>query len=203
MQVQASFGDEHRIHLKSEVFSFSMQELYIHLFEYPEHNIDLEQWQHKNVMLHGALHDQLLSGTECSVCTASRLWQDQRWKRGGWAFKAVSALWDLTVNTIHKLGIGWRAWRHIPVVSVARSLPPKLQMEVIPRDQVQELPGGVFKWGSYRTDPGTESLDAALACLNPRWHEDRVRHIGIIREAENQQSQRQQKLPGDQLVLRQ
>ena len=76
-------------------------------------------------------------------------------------------------------------------------------MEDIPRDQVQELPGGVFKWGHYQTDPGTESLDAAWACLNQRWREDRVRRIGIFREADHQQSQRRQKHPGDKLVLRQ
>ena len=203
LQVQARFGDEHRIHLESEGENLSMLELYIHLFEYPEHNADLEQWRRKNAILHSALHDKLLSANECSVCAGSRLRQDTRERRPDWSFKAVGALWDLTVSTIDEHGTGWQAWRHTPVVSVPRSLPPKLQMEVIPRDQVQELPGGVFKWGRYQTDPGTESLDAALLALTLRWNADRVRRIGILQEANEQQRQRPQKRPGDKLTLRQ
>ena len=115
----------------------------------------------------------------------------------------LGLLWHLTVNTIREHGIGWQVWRHKPVLSVPRSLPPKLQMEDIPRGQVQELPSGVFKWGRYQTDPGTENLDAALASLNSRWQEDRVRRIGVLQEADEQQRQRRQKDPGDKLVLRQ
>ena len=125
-----------------------------------------------------------------------------RKQHADWSFKAVGLLWDLTVRTIREHGIGWQVWRPTRVVSALHSLPPKLQMEDVPRDEVEELPGGVFKWGRYRTDPGTESLDAAWALLNQRWREDRAIRIGILREADEQQSQSPQKQPGDKLELK-
>ena len=102
MQVQARFGDEHRIHLESNGESFSMAELYVHLFQRLGHNADLEQWRRKNTVLHGALHEKVLSANECSVCVGSRLWQDTRYKAADWSFKAVGSLWDLTVSTDRK-----------------------------------------------------------------------------------------------------
>ena len=47
LQVQARFGDEHRIHLDSIGESFLMVELYVHLFQGLEHNADVEQWRLK------------------------------------------------------------------------------------------------------------------------------------------------------------
>ena len=65
--MQARFGDDHRIHLESEGDSFSMLELYVRLFRGLEYSADLEQWRRKNVLLHGALHQKLLSAQDCSV----------------------------------------------------------------------------------------------------------------------------------------
>ena len=61
----------------------------------------------------------------------------------------------------------------------------------------------MFKWGRYQTEQGTESLDAAWACLNLRWHEERDLRIDIQLEEDQRHSQRPQKQPGDKLVLQQ
>jgi hypothetical protein len=50
--------------------------------------------------------------------------------------------------------------------SVPWSIPAKLEMENIPEDEVQELPGGGFKWGPYKTDPSTLSREEVWAFLN-------------------------------------
>ena len=181
-----------------------MVELYVNLFQGLEHNADLEQWGRKNAVLHNALHEKLLNASECSVCAGSKLRQDTRWQRAGWSLKAVGLLWDLTASTIREHGTGWQAWRPTHIVGVQQSPPPFLQnVEDIPRDMIQELPGGVFKWGRYLTPPGTETLDAAFLDLNTRWRGDRARRIDIIREAGEQQGQRPQKQPGDKLLLQQ
>ena len=44
-----------------------MVELYVHLFQGLEHNVDREEWLRKNDLLHSALHEKLLSANECSV----------------------------------------------------------------------------------------------------------------------------------------
>ena len=197
----ARFGNEHRVHFEAEDESVSMVELYVHLFRGLEHDADLEQWRRKNAVLHNALHDKLPNAAECPVCASSRLRRDTRWPCADWSFKAIGSLWDLTARTIRQYGTGWQAWRPARMVSAMQRLPPKLLMEDIPRDQIQELPGGVFKWGQYQTNPGTENLDAAWAYLNPLWHEDRILRINLIRDADAEQSQSPQKNPGDKLTL--
>ena len=180
-----------------------MSELYANLFRVPEQIVDVDRWRRKNNALHNALHEKLIDCSSCTVCASSRLWQDSRVKHADWSFKALAALWDLTVSTILEHGTAWQAWRPTRAVRAPQSLTPSLQMENIPREEVQQLPGGVFKWGGYRTDPGTESLDAAWECLNRRWREDRNIRIDILREEDQRHSQRPQKQPGDKLVLQQ
>ena len=106
MQVQARFGDEHRIHLDAFGEGFSMVELYVHLFQGWEHKADMEQWGRKTTVLHSALHEKISRAKECSVCGGSRLWQDSRWQHSDWSFKLISLLWDLTVRTIREHGTG-------------------------------------------------------------------------------------------------
>ena len=59
------------MHLESDGESFSMVELYVHLFQGLEHNADREEWLRKNDLLHSALHDKLLSANECSVSVSN------------------------------------------------------------------------------------------------------------------------------------
>ena len=129
-----------------------MVKLYVHLLQGLEHKEGQEQWRRKSTALHNALHEKLLSARDCPVCVGCRLRQDTRWQSADWNFKAVILLFDFTANTIREHGTGWQAWRPTRVDSGANSLPAKLHMEDIPRDRVQELPGGVFKWGRYQTN---------------------------------------------------
>jgi hypothetical protein len=55
-----------------------MLELYVHLFETLERNVDMEQWRCKNTALHDALHWKLPNAKACPVCEGSRLRQDTR-----------------------------------------------------------------------------------------------------------------------------
>ena len=119
----------------------SMSELYANLFRVPEQIVDVDRWRRKNNALHNALHEKLIDCSSCTVCAASRLWQDSRVKHADWSFKALAALWDLTVSTILEHGTAWQAWRPTRAVRAPQSIPPKLPMEDIPRDQVQQLPG--------------------------------------------------------------
>ena len=129
---------------------------------------------HELEAVHVAVRQKVAQRELCPVCAGARLWQDARWHGQDWNFGAVRLLWEAVVDTINQYGTGWSAWRPVFKAEVQRSLPPKLQMENIPLDQVEELPEGVFKWGRYRTDPGTESLEVAWACLNQWWQEDRA-----------------------------
>ena len=60
--------------------------------------------------------------------------------------------------------------------------PLKLRIESIPIDKVQEMPGGVFKWGQYKTAANTESLEAGWESLNRQWQQDRQIRISVWRD---------------------
>ena len=143
-----------------------MMHLYVRLFHAPEQGLQLEQRRRELVAVHDAVHEKVTQRELCPVCNGARLRQDVRRQGQDWNFGAVRLLWEAVVDTINQYGTGWSAWRPVFKAEVQRSLPPKLQMENIPLDQVEELPEGVFKWGRYRTEPGTESLEVAWACLN-------------------------------------
>ena len=131
-----------------------MHDLYVYLFCGLEQNSEPEQWRNVVTALHDAVHEKLPQSTQCDVCTGSRLRQDMRKKHADWNFDAVRLLWSEVVSTIEKHGVGWSAWRSMDAPTTQQPLPPTLQMENIPRDQLQELPGGIFKWGRYQTEPG-------------------------------------------------
>ena len=65
----------------------------------------------------------------------------------------------------------------------------------IPVQSVQELPGGVFKWGAYRTEPGIRNLETGWAILNEHWQNDRQVRIQTLRGGGSQNE------PGDILTL--
>ena len=67
---------------------------------------------------------------------------------------------------------------------------------------MQELPGGVFKWGSWMTGPGMESAEAGWSSLNQQWQEHRKICINLLLEMDEQTDKRSQNQPGDKLVLR-
>ena len=131
-----------------------MHDLYVYLFCGLEQNSEPEQWRNVVTALHDAVHEKLPKSTQCVVCTGARLWQDTRKKHADWNFDAVRLLWNAVVSTIDEHGVGWSAWRSMDAPTAQQPLPPTLQMENIPRDQVQELPGGIFKWGRYQTESG-------------------------------------------------
>ena len=206
VEVRARFGEDHRLHValsqKSDVeISYSMAELYAHLFQVVVQTQNLEQWRNETNALHSALHDKVVKSSDCPVCAGSRLWQDSRFEHADWDFKAVCLLWDAVVSTIQKHGTGWLAWRAREAVKSVPDLPPKLRMESIPIDQVQETPGGVFKWGQYKTEANTESLEVGWASLNQQWQQDRQIRISVLQEAAEKRDMRPQNEPGDKLVL--
>ena len=208
MEVRARFGEDHRLHValpqQSDVeISYSMTELYTHLFQDVEQTQNLEQWRNETNALHSALHDKVVNSSDCPVCAGGgRLRLDSRKRHADWEFKAVCLLWDAIVSTIQKHGTGWLAWRAREAFKSMPDLPPKLLMESIPIDQVQESPGGVFKWGKYKTEANTESLEAGWASLNQQWQTDRQIRINVLREAaEKRDMRRPQNEPGDKLVL--
>ncbi len=211
-EVGARFAEDHRVHLvlsKEPVLekSYSMLELYIHLFRGVEaHEDPQDQWRNFANALHGASHEKLQESRQCSVCKGCRLWQDSRWTHADWDFKAICLLWDAVVATVHQYGTAWSAWRPArptAAVSALPSLPPKLTMEDIPLDMVEEQAGGIFKWGKYHTEPGTQSREEGWAILNARWQDDRKVKINILQEVDDRRQQRPQNQPGDKLILRQ
>ena len=149
-EVRARFGEETCVHLvlnkqQAPCMSYSMMHLYVRLFHVPEPGAQLEQWRHELEAVHDAVHEKVTQRELCPVCAGARLWQDARWHGQDWNFGAVRLLWEAVVDTINEYGTGWSAWRPVEKAEVQRNLPPKLQMENIPLDQVEELPEGVFK----------------------------------------------------------
>ena len=71
------------------------------------------------------------------------------------------------------------------------SLPSTLAMGDIPWDEVQELPGGIFKWGPYRTEKGIQSHREGWQLLNARWQEDRQIRLNLLREVEQRTNNNQ------------
>ena len=158
-EVSSRYGENPRIELavhegKTCSGVYSMHDLYVYLFCGLEQNSEPEQWRNVVTALHDAVHEKLPKSTQCDVCTGSRLRQDKRWENTDWNFNAVRLLWTVVVSTIDKHGVGWSAWRSMDASTTQQPLPPTLQLENIPRDQLQELPGGIFKWGRYQTEPG-------------------------------------------------
>ena len=208
-EVMTRFGSDHRLHVTQRQqdvpeTSFSMGEIYSYLFQHREHSADPEQQQHVLDGIHSALHEKLTQSNTCSVCGGTRLWNDARQTRQPWTFNALCLLWDALTATIIQHGTRWSVWRAVPSTqksSEEQRLPPKLQMENIPQDQIRELRKGVFRWGSYMTDPGVKSIEEAWTILNEWWQEDREVRISVLREVEIQQTPRPQNSPGDQLVL--
>ena len=213
-EVEARFAEDHHIHLvmSQEPFSektFSMLELYTNLFRGVEGGMDdPDQWRNFANTLHGASHEKLPESSQCTICVEGRrnLRQDKRRQvELDWDFKAICLLWDTVVATVHQYGTSWSAWRAVrstATVSAVPSLPPKLTMEDVPLEQVIELPGGIFAWGSYRSAPGKQSREEGWSEINEYWRDDRQRRINIIAEADARKNQRPQNEPGEKLILR-
>ena len=210
-EVVTRFDTDHRLHVAPHQtgvpeMSLSMSEIYCCIFQHREHHADPEQRQNVLDGIHSALHEKLPQSHSCSVCCGARLWHDARPTQEAWTFNALCLLWDALVSTILQHGSGWSVWRSVQSTRESSSeqrLPPKLQMESIPQDQIQELPKGMFKWGGYKTEPGMKSKEEAWALLNQWWQEDREVRISLLREVDAQKTQRPQNSPGDKLVLRQ
>ena len=209
-EVLTRFGTEHRLHVTPRQqgvpeMSFSMGEIYSCIFQGREHCTDPEQRRHILDGIHSAIHEKLPQSHSCSVCYGAILKNDARPTHESWAFNALCLLWDALVSTILQHGTGWSVWRSVPSTrdsSIEQRLPPKLQITDIPKDQIQKMPNGLFKWGDYKSLPDMNQ-EEAYAFLNKNWQEDRERRINILREGEAKKSQRPQNSPGDKLVLRQ
>ena len=65
-----------------------------------------------------------------------------------------------------------------------RSRPSTLAMVDIPKKEVEELPGGMFEWGHYRTETGIQSHREGWQILNAQWHEDREVLLNMLLENE-------------------
>ena len=153
----------------------------------------------------GKLHEKVESSGRCPVCGehAARLWQDSRLTRADWSPTAVRLLWEAVVSTVRAYGTGWSALRVADSNIPAAALPPKLQLESIPKDQVEELPGGVYRWGRYKTEPGLSDKEEGWRILDLQWQEDRPIRINLLREVDAQQPKRPQNQPGEKVRLRQ
>ena len=95
-----------------------MWEVYQHLFKGPERISDVLKWQIVNTALHNALHGKGGSANACSTCNDLRNLQDTGRYCADWSFKALGSLWNMTVNTIHKHGSEWQAWRHSETMDI-------------------------------------------------------------------------------------
>ena len=140
-EVNSRFGDNHRLQLtpppKSKLtLDYTMFELYVHLFQtgavtQPDKPVaDIQrtrsrnqfpplhrgQWQSQTLDLHNALHDKMVSSSDCPICAESRLWQDSRRHHADWDFKSLCLLWETVVSTIQKHGTGWVAWRDREII---------------------------------------------------------------------------------------
>ena len=203
IEVYHRFGVDGQVHLESSGQSYALVDLYIYLFHgFSGSGIQptvSDQWKRDVDELHSVVHHKLLDRDLCPVCVCRKR-HNQGLSRAEWDFNGVTILWEATLSTIHKHGTGWSSWHHSFTSHSVGSLPPKLQMEDIPIEKVEELPGGVYKWGKYVTAADTESLEAGHACLNERWHEDRRRRINLLREIEQQPPAVQTKHPGDKMI---
>ena len=208
-EVLARFGTDHRVHISHQKgapeVNYSMAELHARIFQGSQESSSAERWRSEVNAMHDAVHCKLGESSQCPVCTGVRLWKDNRWLNVDWNPKALSLLWGAIESTVRQHGIGWSAWRPCrskDAPSVRPRLPAKLQLENIPRDAVQELPGGVFKWGSWTTGPDVESAEAGWSILNQQWQEHRKIRINLLLEMDEQTDKRSQNQPGDKLVLR-
>ena len=75
-------------------------------------------------------------------------------------------------------------------------LPPghRWQGELAP-EQVEEWPGGIFKWGGYVTEPNTESRETSWSILNSQWQEDRKIRINILQGISAKRRKKEGRLP--------
>ena len=71
------------------------------------------------------------------------------------------------------------------------SRPSTLAMVDNPLDEVQELPGGIFQWGHYRTAPGIHSHLEGWQLLNARWQEDREIRVNMLLDVEQRTNNNQ------------
>ncbi len=154
----------------------------------------------------GALHEKVLKDTDCPVCGATsdvRLWKDSRKPCADWTPRAVQLLWEAVVSTVQTHGVAWSAWRPVQERLLAAALPPKLQLESIPKDQLEALPGGVYKWGGYKTDAGMTCLEDAWWVLNQQWQQDRTVRINLLKEADAQPQPAMHAHSGQKHILQQ
>ena len=178
-----------------------MPQLYERLHKKPQNAKDVATWRCELSSLHGKIHEKITDYKLCRVCgveAGPRLWKDVRQTAAEWNTQAVQLLWEATVETVSTHGTGWSAWREegTEPPSTALSLPPKLQLEAVPLDQVAELSDGAYAWGRYKTERGLRDKNAGWAVLNQQWQQDRKVRIDLLLEAQQRPAKNPQNLPG-------
>ena len=173
-------GKRHREQIVLEVdaqsVSYTMEDLYRKLYDIP-HDADEVGKREKELMKlwHSLQEHERKRGRGITDNELGRFQGDVRKGRSRIDGKSRSAIWSHL--TLAAKDIGWRARDDdagrpsVPAISFTAQ--DKVEPTSIPREAVEELGDGWYKWRGYRRQ--AESFDDAYVLINAEWYEQQLR----------------------------